>query len=308
MLGVLAGFFIVWVIILTGYLVGRTGILGSEGRDVLSRLAFFVASPALLLETLSRADLKQVFSYPLLVTAVSAILTAAAYWTISRFWLQRPAAEAVMGSMSSSLVNGANLGIPIAVFVLGDAAFIAPVLIFQLALFTPAFLMIMDSLSSGHRTTPLIFVLQILRNPIIIGSLLGLVLSVSGWEVPDIIMEPIRLIGGAAVPAMLIAFGISLVGSRPFQRADARRADVVLASAFKLLLQPLLAFLFARFALGLEGHLLFVVVVTAALPTAQNVFVAAARYRRAVVVAKDTVLITTVVAVPALLGVAALLA
>ncbi|MNR48570.1 Membrane transport protein [compost metagenome] len=71
--------------------------------------------------------------------------------------------------------------------------------------------------------------------------------------------------------------------------------------------QPALAYLFARFALGLEGHVLFAVVVTAALPTAQNVFVAASRYKTGLTVAKDTVLITTVVAVPAMIGVALLL-
>jgi predicted permease len=50
------------------------------------------------------------------------------------------------------------------------------------------------------------------------------------------------------------------------------------------------------------------VVVTSALPTAQNVFVAASRYQTGLTVAKDTVLITTVVAVPAMIGVALLLA
>ena len=47
-------------------------------------------------------------------------------------------------------------------------------------------------------------------------------------------------------------------------------------------------------------------VVTSALPTAQNVFVAASRYKTGLTVAKDTVLITTVVAVPAMIGVALL--
>ena len=58
----------------------------------------------------------------------------------------------------------------------------------------------------------------------------------------------------------------------------------------------------------MEDHALFAVVVTAALPTAQNVFVAASRYQTGLTVAKDTVLITTIVAVPAMIGVALLLA
>ncbi|MEN9621379.1 MAG: hypothetical protein RL499_1572, partial [Actinomycetota bacterium] len=44
------------------------------------------------------------------------------------------------------------------------------------------------------------------------------------------------------------------------------------------------------------------------LPTAQNVFNYAMRYDRAVVMARDAVLITTVLSVPALVVVAALLA
>jgi predicted permease len=58
----------------------------------------------------------------------------------------------------------------------------------------------------------------------------------------------------------------------------------------------------------MEGHLLFSAVVLAALPTAQNVFVTAQRYERGIVIAKDTVLLTTIVAVPAMMGLAALLA
>lgn len=307
MLGVLAGFFVVWTIILVGWFVGRRKILGDNARQVLSSLTFFVASPALLFETLSKARLQEVFAEPLLVTAVAAIATAGVFFVIVKFWLKRSLPESLMSSMSASLANSANLGIPIAVYVLGDASYVAPLLIFQLAFFTPLFLMLLDASTSAHRTTPLSFAFMILRNPMIVGSALGLVVAGTGWQVPPLVMEPIHLIGGAAIPAMLIAFGMSLNGTRPLQAAAARRVDTLLASGFKLGVQPAVAYLFARFALGMEGHALFAVVVTSGLPTAQNVFVAASRYKTALTVAKDTVLITTVVAVPAMIGVALLL-
>ena len=307
MLGVLAGFFVVWTIILVGWFVGRRKILGDNARQVLSSLTFFVASPALLFETLSKARLQEVFAEPLLVTAVAAIATAGVFFAIVKFWLKRSLPESLMSSMSASLANSANLGIPIAVYVLGDASYVAPLLIFQLAFFTPLFLMLLDSSTSAHRTTPLSFAFMILRNPMIVGSALGLVVAGTGWQVPPLVMEPIHLIGGAAIPAMLIAFGMSLNGSRPLQAAAARRVDTLLASGFKLGVQPAVAYLFARFALGMEGQALFAVVVTSGLPTAQNVFVAASRYKTALTVAKDTVLVTTVVAVPAMIGVALLL-
>lgn len=308
MLGVLAGFFVVWCIILVGWFVGRRRILGDNARPVLSGLTFFVASPALLFETLSKARLQEVFAEPLLVTAAAAITTAAIFFALARFWLKRALPESLMSAMSASLANSANLGIPIAVYVLGDASYVAPLLIFQLAFFTPMFLMILDSSTSTHRTTALGFFLMILRNPMIVGSGLGLLVAGTGFQVPALVMEPIHLIGGAAIPAMLIAFGMSLNGTRPLQASAGRRVDTLLASGFKLVVQPALAYVFARFALGMDGHALFAVVVTSALPTAQNVFVAASRYQTGLTVAKDTVLITTVVAVPAMIGVALLLA
>jgi predicted permease len=307
-LGVLAGFFVVWFIILVGMFVGRRGILGENARSVLSALTFFVASPALLFDTLSKAKVHDIFAAPLLVTAVGAIATAALFFGIVRFLLKRCLPESLISSMSASLANSANLGIPIAVYVLGDASYVAPLLIFQLAFFTPLFLVVLDATTSKHRTTPLSFLLMILRNPMIVGSGLGLTVAATGWQVPALVMEPIHLIGGAAIPAMLLAFGMSLNGSRPLHASAGRRIDTLLASGFKLIVHPLLAYLFARFALQLQDQALFAVVVTSALPTAQNVFVIANRYRTGLTVAKDTILITTIVAVPAMIGVALLLA
>jgi malonate transporter and related proteins len=307
-LGVVAGFSVVWTIILVGFAVGRGNLLGPGGSHALSRLAFFVASPCLLLETLSGSDLEVIFSSTLIVAAVSAVVVAMVYFAVVRLWFKRGISEVLIGAMSSSLVNSANLGIPVAAYVLGDATLVAPVLIFQLAFFSPLFLMALDSTTSRHRTTAFSFLLQIARNPILIGTAIGLVLAATGWELPGVVMEPIRLIGGAAVPAMLMAFGISLNGSKPLQANGGRRKDVLLGSALKLVLQPAVAYVIARYALGMEGHLLFSAVVLAALPSAQNVFVTAQRYESGVVIAKDTVLLTTIVAVPAMMVLAGLLA
>ncbi|WP_026531366.1 AEC family transporter [Haematomicrobium sanguinis] len=312
MLQVLAGFSVVWVIIGIGFVVGRMRLLGDNAATVLSRMAFFVANPALLFVTISQANVREVFGAPLLVAAVSAFVTAGVYAAVSALWLRRSAAETVVSSMSASLVNAANLGLPIASYVLGNAALVAPVMIFQLAFFTPLGILLIDMFSgrgAGSFWRVLAQVpLNIVKNPMIIGAVAGLVVAATGLTVPDLVMDPIALLGGASIPSVLLAFGLSLVGSKPLQRVGERRKDVVLATIAKLVLQPLVAFAVAYFALGLTGPLLFAVVVTAALPTAQNVFVVAMRYNVGTVAAKDTVLVTTIVAIPALIVVAALLA
>lgn len=306
-LAVIEGFSVVWLVIAVGWFVGRRKVLGDNAQLVLSRLSFFVASPALLVETLARADLHTVFAGPLLVAAGSAVITAATFLLIVKFWLRRSLAESLLSAMSSATANAANLGIPIAAYVLGDAALIAPVLVFQLAFWTPVYLMLLDSLTSGRRATPGRVLLQIASNPMILGTAAGLVLAATGWSLPNLVAEPLHLIAGAAIPAILISFGMSLGTSKPLSAADGRRPDILLATAFKLVLHPLAAYLLGHFALGMEGAALFAVVVAASLPTAQNVYVAAQRYQVGVTVAKDTVLATTILAIPAMFGVAFLL-
>lgn len=307
MIGVIQGFAVIWTVIAGGYVLGRLDVLGPHGQQVLSRAVFFIGTPCLMMVTLSETDLRTVFSTSLLVAAASAISAVLVYLFVAKVLWRRDGRTAVVGGMAASLVNAGNLGIPIAVYVLGNVAYAAPVLIFQLAFYTPLMFTLMDIAARGKPSSIRSLLGQIARNPILIGSLIGLIIAYTGWHPPSVVMQPFELIGGIAVPGALLAFGISLCGSRPLQPGPGR-ADVVLASTVKLIVHPVAAFLIAHLALGLSGHALFAVVVTAALPTAQNVFIAASRFDNGVTIAKDTVLVTTVVAVPALLGVAALLA
>lgn len=307
MTGVLEGFSIIWVVILVGYLVGRTGVLGDQGRHVLSRVTFFVASPALLFTTLAESDPVSVLGPLLWVAALSAALTAAIYYLATVRTLKRPASESIIAAMSASTVNSANLGLPIALYVLGDMSYAAPIILFQLALYQPVNLAMLDATTSRHRTTPIALLLATAKNPMIIGSLLGLLVALTGIELPSMMLEPIDLIAGASIPAMLMAFGISLVGSKPLEKKTGRRADVLIATAAKLLLHPFLAWVLAYWVFNLRGELLVASVIMAGLPTAQNIFVTAMRYDHGVVVAKDTVLVTTICAIPLMMLLAIIL-
>lgn len=306
MAGVLTGFAIIGAIVLAGYLVGRAGVLGEHGGFVLSRGVFYVFGPCLLFTVLAEADVRVLFSSVLAVAAISAVSAGLLFALIARLVWRRPVPETVVGSLASGYVNANNIGIPVALYVVGDIAFTAPVILLQLLVLAPIALTILDVQARGRVSVGRVL-LQPLRNPILLGSLLGALVAAFGIQVPDPVMEPFRMIGAAAVPLVLIAFGMSLHGQRPLAVGSGRR-DTLTATAIKTLFMPLVAWLVGSLAFGLEGHLLFGVVVLASLPTAQNVFVYAQRYERGVTLARDTVLLTTVLSVPLLLVVAALLA
>jgi len=306
MSGVLIGFAIIGVVILIGYIVGRSGALGPHAPFVMSRLVFFVLSPSLLFTVLADADVHELFSSMLAVSFISAVVACLLFAGIALLVLRRSIPETVIGSLASGYVNANNIGIPVAVYVLGNTAYSAPVILLQLLVLAPIGLTILD-ISTNGRASFWRTLLKPFSNPLIIGSALGTILAITGIQLPDAVMEPFRIVGAAAVPLVLIAFGMSLHGGRLLAPGTDRRG-VILASAIKLAVMPVLAWLIARFIFGLEGEQLFAVVVLAGLPTAQNIFVYAQRYERGVTLARDTVLITTVGAVPVLVVVAALLA
>jgi malonate transporter len=273
---------------------------------VISRMVFFVLSPALLFTVLADADVHTLFSSTLVVSAVAAVFSILLFLGVSLFVFRRKLPEAMIGSLSAGYVNANNIGIPVAVYVLGDTAYSAPVILMQLVVLTPIALTILD-IATGGRMSVGSALLKPLKNPLLIGSALGVIVAVTEIEIPAPIFEPFRIVGAAAVPLVLIAFGMSLHGQKLLAPGSGRR-DILTASAIKLVVMPLVAYVLGRFVFGLEGQLLFVVVVLAGLPTAQNIFVFAQRYGRGVPLARDVVLITTVGAVPVLVGVAALLA
>ncbi len=84
--------------------------------------------------------------------------------------------------------------------------------------------------------------------------------------VPQFLYDPLNIVGQAAVPLILCAFGISLRGARPLASREGRQATIT-AAALKNAFMPAVAFALAS-AMGFTGHNLYACVVLAALPSA----------------------------------------
>jgi malonate transporter len=301
--GVLDGFIVVGGIVLVGYLLGRLHILPDTGRDVLARLAFFVASPALLFELLSDAELDEVFSPVLWVTVIATAVSALSFIAVGaiRHW---GVAKTTLGSMCASYVNAGNLGLPLAAYVLGDARTMAPVMLFQLMVFAPVATTVID-LATERRTSVWQILATPLRNPIVVGAVLGVIAAAAQWKPAQPIADIIDALAGMAVPALLLAYGISLFGSVVPGRAE-DGSLLAVSMVLKLVVQPLVAWLLGAFVFDLQGQDLLAVVFIAALPAAQNIFTYAVRFRVGEVLSRDAILVSTTAAPFLLMGVAAI--
>lgn len=313
MQGVLAGFAIIGIIIGVGFLLAQLKILDATAQGVLTRVAFYLASPALMVTVLGETDVHRLLSANLIASLGSVAVAATFAVLLTRLVWRREAGDTVIAGFCSAYVNAGNLGLPIAAYALGDAALIAPMLLAQMLVLQPAGLAVLDAVT--HAPSPgisrgrllLSRLTRPLRNPLVVGSLVGLALALTGIRLPVAINAPLTLIGGMAVPCMLLAYGISLrLGPRP--GAGEPPIQVATLVSLKLVVQPIAAYLIGAYVAGLVGPDLLAVTVIAALPTAQNVFTFAMRYNRGVILARDTIFVATLLSVPVILAITWLLA
>ena len=264
-------------------------------------LAGVAATPALLFDILLDTDPREVLSGNFVVISLSAIIAGVLGFLILRARGRDPA-DSIIGMLASSYANAGNLGIPLAVYILDDAAVVVPVILFQVALYAPISLTALDVVSSEGETKVVRNIALAFRSPMLLAAIVGMVIAFAGLDLPVFVTEPVGILAGAAVPAALLVFGMSMVGSRV-----RLSGDVMIAVVLKNIIHPLVAGLLAHFLFGMTGYALFVLVVLGALPTAQNVLTYALRFRTNLTLARDTGVVSTIVSFPVLALVTVLL-
>nr|WP_282440997.1 AEC family transporter [Corynebacterium antarcticum] len=303
---VAAGFSVVFGVIAVGALIGRTGVLGDDALRVLNRFVFFVALPALVFSRVAVADWATIIAPSSAVIVASALIVGVGTSCVARLIPGTSAPGAVIAGLSSSYCNAANLGLPLAVHVLGDAGAVVPLLLFQTGFYGPLALTLLESLTGGRGLSPRGLARTALANPVVVAALAGGVSNAVGWRPAGPLEGVVSLLAGAAVPVALVTFGISLATVRMLDSTAVSRRTLGVAVVGKNVVHPVVACLLGV-AVGLDGAMLLTVTVLAALPTAQNVFVYADRYGVTTALARDAAVVSTVVSVPVILTVSALL-
>ncbi|MGW4651058.1 AEC family transporter [Kitasatospora sp. NPDC004289] len=282
----------IWALTGVGYLVARRGLLGPHAETVLGRFVFHVAMPAALFTMIARTPLERFANSSVLAFAAGTALMMGLGAVLAGVVFGRGRGERTVGGMAAGYVNSANLGIPVALQVLGDATFVAPVVLLQVLVVTPVALTLLDAEGgrSGRRVRDLLALP--LRNPILLAAGLGAAVSALHWHLPVELARSCELLGGAGVPTALVALGLSLHG-RPPAEGRTPPAELGVLVTLKTVLQPLAAYAVGHWLLHLPAGQLRTVALFSALPTAQNVYTYAREYGVGKVLARDAVLWST---------------
>ena len=296
----LEGFATIGIVMAVGFVLARARLVGRSAQRALGDVAFFVGQPALVLVAVAEADLDRLLGWHVVAFGAACVTGGLTFALLmARRW-RTGRAEAAIGYLATSYVNAGNLGIPIAAFVLGDPAWAAPAMLLQVLVLQPSAVAVLESSPAGRGRSVL---RSFATHPLVLGGLIGLALNLLSWQPPRLLWAPLTLLADLGIPAMLLAFGMSLHSS-PLPRRLSRRA--VAAIVTKSFVVPGLA-LIIGLALGLNGTPLRAAVVLAALPTAQVVFVHAVRYKVGIRLVQATTLWSMLLSIPVIVAAGALL-
>ncbi|MDR2974066.1 MAG: hypothetical protein LBV00_05060, partial [Propionibacteriaceae bacterium] len=92
----LQGFFTIGVLIGVGWLLAGFGVLSVAHRQMMSHIALYVASPALMFATISQADLSHVFAWSIVASYGAVMVAGGVGVFVARRWFHHGLAESTM--------------------------------------------------------------------------------------------------------------------------------------------------------------------------------------------------------------------
>ncbi len=266
-----------FMLIGVGYGAGRTRFFTPEATAYLTKFVFYFALSAMLFRFSANLSLADILNWPFVFAYLAG--TGAVYIVATIVAMRRGArvAEAAVEAQCAVIGNVGFLGIPMLALLLGERAVgpIMLVLAVDLIVFGSLIVILITGSRDG-RMSPKILVtvaLGLIKNPMIVSIVLGLIVSANAIPIPAPINEFLTILGGAATPGALFAIGASLASK------SAERVIVAgWLSVCKLILHPTAVAIAALFIFDIDPYAAGVMIAAAALPVAGNVYIIAQHY------------------------------
>jgi malonate transporter and related proteins len=293
----------VFAIIVTGWLAGWLGYLSRSLADALVHFAYNVAMPALLIVTIAQEPARNLLEWRfLLAFGGGSLLCFALVLLAVRLGWKRDLAASTIYGMTAAMTNTGFVALPILHAVYGQPAVLpaAVATVFVAAVMFPITVILVESdkhIVREPSDRPAGLLKQILLNPMVLSTLIGLAWAIAGLPMPAPVAGYLNIIAAALTPCALFAIGLGL-------SVDGVRANFTASLALavvKLLVLPLIVYGLCV-ATGLKPLYTVAAVVCAAVPTAKTMYVLAHEHKIEEPLVAATISITTMLSVATLLG------
>ena len=260
----------VFVLLMGGYLLKRTGFPGDSFWPSAERFIYFICFPALLLTRLAEAR----FEGQLALDLVWVILMLLVAGALLLLLLQK--LIGFTGPVFTSVFQGGirfntYIALAIAAGILpGQGVVYAAIIASVMIPLINVFCVLVFATYQDNRPSPARVLLNIVQNPLILSCILGLILNLSGVVLPDIVGEVLRLLAEIALPLGLLAVGAAL----QIKALRSTGLPLLTALLFRLLVMPMLAIASAS-AMQLPLEATQILLVFAAVPSATASYILA---------------------------------
>jgi predicted permease len=285
----------IFAIIVIGFALRARNIVPIEMWRGVEVLAYWVFFPALLSETLIRADLAALPLGAIAATMILSFLTMAGGLLLARQWLLTRLA--INGPSFSSLFQNATrwngfIALPILAKLYGDegVALVALVMGALVPIANFAAVIVVAQNADGRRLTVGETIYVVFRNPFIWATAIGLIINLARIPIYGPAMTVLDMLGGAGIGAGLLMVGAGLIVAETMRPS----AVVWLGTGLKLLATPLFVTLWS-FVTGVSGIAFVACIVCASVPTAMSAYVLARQMGGDAALVAATVTLQTVV-------------
>lgn len=284
----------VFLVILLGYILKVKKFLSVEFADMANKFCFSIALPVMLYQDISKTNVREemnlkFFLYCLIVTIVMFVLV----WILAKLFVKD---RSMVGAFAQAGARGsaAILGVAFVENICGDIGMTALMIVASVPFFNmlSVVILVCEGPRIGNEGISKIksSLINIGKNPIIIGILLGLIASLAGFELPVMLDRSFDYIGRTATPIALIAIGAGF----DLKEAITRLKPAIAASFIKLVGLPFI-FLPIAIKIGFRDAEMVAILVMLAAPTTVSSYVMAKSMDNDHVLASNVIVLTTLI-------------
>ena len=286
----------IFLVMVLGYFLKQIGMLDDNFVTVANRFNFKVTLPFMLFRDISTVDIKAVFD--LKYVLFCAIVSTICFWTVwagAKLFLKD---KSMRGAFVQASFRGsaAVMGMAFIENIYGSSAMGPLMIVGAVPLYNIYSVLVLTfeaNEEGGRQGAGKIKQagINILKNPIIIGIFLGLVVSLLGVHFPTIVDRTVDNVARMATPLALVTMGAGFEG----RKALAKIKPTLAASFIKLVAQTAV-FLPIAAAMGFTGEKIIGILIMLAAPTTPSCYIMAKNMKNDGVLTASIVVTTTLLA------------
>ena len=259
----------VLTLVIAGYLFRRKGFLDEAFWQGAESLSYYVLFPALILYRLINADLSSFAITPLIIviSAFFGLLTLCA-WLANKYYL-RLAHASWTSVLQGSIRYNTFIALALSDKLFGESLFAVSALVVGLFISIVNIITII-AFSVERKPSPLTILFTLIKNPLIIASILGLAVNLIQLDIPDFASDTLSVFGRAALPLAILAVGAGL----KLKSLKRFSASLIVPSIIKLLVSPLIMSALCLIFIN-DNQIVKLLIVFACVPTASAAYILA---------------------------------